>query len=75
MMYTMFPLTGQTWFPVIGTVPFPLTSVRLTGAKYTEFVNGTSLCPVNGSPVNEFRREVPVNGNGVYFESKFELWS
>jgi len=56
---------GQMVFPVIGTVL--LTSVWLTGTEYTKFVNGTPFVPltrspVNGGPVNEFRREVPVNG-------------
>jgi len=46
-------------FPVIWTVW--LTGVSLTGTGYTEFDIQTRRSPVNGSPVNKFRREVPVN--------------
>jgi len=49
--------------PVIRIVQ--LTGVRLTGMEYTLFLTRLLVrltrSPVNGSPVNEFRREVPVN--------------
>ncbi len=61
--YTPFPLTGHslTRLPVYRTSRFPDScSSPLMGTEYTKFVNRTTGSPVNGNPVNEFRKEVPV---------------